>query len=113
MAEPRRKKYNEEYVINILTERAELNLKYRPLFADQSKRTENKTKLRNNSTETQNEREKNQSQTNRTFEKVNNVNKTKQSERTTSGQTDISTLNSSRKSEIADNDNMNRKNIYH
>ena len=37
--------YDEEYVINILTEHAELNLKYGPIFAGQSERTENKTKL--------------------------------------------------------------------
>ena len=78
--------YGEEYVINILTEQAELNLKYGPLFADQPQRTESKTKLRNNQTETQNEQEKNQSQTNRIFENAYNVNKTEQSETTTTGQ---------------------------
>ena len=45
-------------MINILTEQAEMNLKYGLLFADQSKRNENRTKLRNGSTETQNEHEK-------------------------------------------------------
>ena len=50
--------YDEEYVINILTEQAELNLKYGPIFADQSKRTENRTKLRNDNTETQNEHQR-------------------------------------------------------
>ena len=53
-----------------MTEEAELNLKYGLLFADQSKRTESKTKLHNNKTETQNEQTKNQSQTNRIFENV-------------------------------------------
>ena len=57
--------------------------------------------------------EKNQSQTNRTFETINNVNKTEHSERTTPGQSDISTLNNGRKSAIADNENMNRENFYH
>ena len=46
--------YHEEYVINILTEQAELKLKYGPLIAEQSKRTENKTKLRENRTKTKN-----------------------------------------------------------
>ena len=70
--------YDEDNVINILPEKAELNLKYGPIFADQSKRTENRTKLRNDNTETQNEHEKNQSQTNRIFENKKNVNKTEQ-----------------------------------
>ena len=35
--------YDEEYVINVLAEQAELNLKYGPLLADQSKHTVNKT----------------------------------------------------------------------
>ena len=60
VGEPRWKKiYDEENVITILIEQAELNLKYGPIFADQSKRNEDKTKLRNDSTETQNEHGKN------------------------------------------------------
>ena len=90
-----------------------MSLKYGPFIADQLKRTENKTKLRNDNSETQNELERNQSQTNRTFENTNNVNKSEQSERTTSGKSDISTLNSSRKSAIADNENMDRETFYH
>ena len=54
------KNSDEEYVINILTEQVQLNLKYGPLIADQSKRTESKTEKNNNKTETQNEQEKNQ-----------------------------------------------------
>ena len=41
------------------------------------------------------------------------MNKTEQSERTTSGQSDITTLNYGRKSAIADNENMDRENFYH
>ena len=96
-----------------LTEKADLNSKYGPLFADQAKRTEKKTKLSNNSTKTQNEQTKNQSLTNGKLENINNVNKTKQSERTTSGQSDISTLNPGRKSAIADNENMDRGKCFH
>ena len=55
--------YDEEYVTNIMTEQAELNLKYRSLFADQSKRTQSNTKLQNNKTETQNEQTMSQKQT--------------------------------------------------
>ena len=87
-----------------MTEQAELNLKYGPLFADQPKRTKSKKKLRNNQTETQNEQKKNQSQTNRIFENAYNVNKTEQSETTTTGQSNISTPKSSRKSTIENNE---------
>ena len=96
-----------------MTEQAELNLKYGPLFADQSKRTKYQTKLHNNKTETQNEQEKNQSETDRIFENVYNVNKSEQSETTTSGQSDISTPNSSRKSTIKNNEKMDLENFYH
>ena len=104
--------YDEEYVINILTEHAELNLKYGPIFAGQSERTENKTKF-HDKTEKQNETKESQSQTNRTFENKNNVNKIEQSEKTTSGQSDISTLKTSRKSITEINDKMDRENFYH
>ena len=105
--------YEEEYVINILTEHAELNLKYGPIFADQSERSENRTRLHNHKTEAQNERKESQSQTNRIFENKNNVNKVKQSKTTTSGQSDISTLKTSRKLIIEINDKMDRENFYH
>ena len=105
--------YEEEYVINILTEHAELNMKHGPIFADQSERTENRTRLHNHKTETQNESKANQSQTNRIFENKNNVNKIEQSKITTSGQSDISTLKTSHKSIIEIKDKMDRENFYH
>ena len=105
--------YKEENVINILTEHAELNLKYGPIFADQSERTETKTRLHNHKTETQNERKESQSQTKKMFENKNNVKKIEQSKITTSGQSDISTLKTSRKSIIEINDKMDRENFYH
>ena len=105
--------YDEEYVINILTEHAELNLKYGPKFAGQSERNKNKTKLHNDKTKKQNESKESQSQTNRTFENKNNVNKIEQSETTTSGQSDVSTLKTSLKSITEINDKMNRENFYH
>ena len=102
--------YNEDYVINILVEPVDLNLKYVSIFADQSKHIENKTKLQNNKFETQNEQEKNQSQTIRTFENVQNVNNFEQSEATASRQPDISTPNSCRKSTT---EKMNQEYFYH
>ena len=88
-------------------------MKYGPIFADQSEHTENRTTLHNHKTETQNERKENQSQTNRIFENKNNVNKIEQNKITTSGQSDISTLKTSRKSYIEINDKMDRENFYH
>ena len=67
--------YEEDYVINILTEQAKLNLKHGTLFADQSKHNKSKTELCDDDTETQDERSENQSQANRTFENKNSVNK--------------------------------------
>ena len=40
-------KYDAQYVINILTEQVELNLKYGKLFADQSQTTEHETESEN------------------------------------------------------------------
>ena len=90
-----------------------MNLKYGPIFAGQSERTENKTKLHNDKTEKQIESKESQSQTIRTFENKNNVNKIEQSETTTSGYSDISTLKTSRKSITETNDKMDRENFYH
>ena len=60
--------YDEQYVINILSEQAELNRKYGQIFADQSQRTTERTKTTEiNSND--------QSQRNRTFEKNRDVNK--------------------------------------
>ena len=56
--------YEEEYVINILTEHAKLNLKHGRLFADQSKHDKNKPEIRGDATEAKDERNENQSQTN-------------------------------------------------
>ena len=87
--------YDEEYVINILTEQAELNLKYGQLIANQSESSKIKTETENGTSEKQNEKIGNQSHSNRTFEKDYGVNKVQQSENNTSGQSDISTQSSS------------------
>ena len=93
-----------------MTEQAELNLKYGPLFDDQSKRTKNKMKLHNLTTEIQNEQEKDQSQMNGTSEKTQNVTKNEQNKITTSRQSEIGTPKISCKSTI---EIMDNKNIYH
>ena len=59
--------YDEEYVINILAEQAELNLKYGQLFADKSKHSRIKTERKENASK-QIEHRTDQSQLNETFE---------------------------------------------
>ena len=74
--------YDEQYVINILTEQAELNLKYGRIFTNQSQRTPNN--------EITHERKpNNQSETNRTFEKKRHVNKTNEQAETSPNKTAI------------------------
>ena len=71
--------YDEEYVINILAEQAELNLKYGQLFEDQSKRSKCITKRTKNNSEHKTEHKKtDQSQLKRTFENKNHLNETEQ-----------------------------------
>ena len=105
--------YEEEYVINILTEHAKLNLEHGRLFADQSKHDKRKTELRSDATETKDERNENQSQTNRIFENINSVNKTELNKPTTSGQSEISTPKSSYHSLQQNTEKMDRENFYH
>ena len=84
--------YDEEYVINILTEQAELNLKYGQLFADQSKCSKRNTEKTKMNSDYKTEHKTDQSQSNRTFENKSNVNETEQDKKTTSGQSEMSTL---------------------
>ena len=86
--------YAEEYTINILTERAELNLKYGQVFANQSESSKTKVETENGTSEEQNEIIDSQSHSNRTFEKDYGVNKIQENENITSGQSDISTQSS-------------------
>ena len=53
--------YDKEYVINILTEQAELNLKYGTLFANQSESSRTKTEIENGTSEDPNEKHDSQS----------------------------------------------------
>ena len=105
--------YEEEYVINIITEHAKLNLKHGRLFTDQSKHDKNKTKIRGDATEAKDERNENQSQTNRTFENINSVNEIELNKPTTSGQSDISTSKSSHILLQQNPEKMDRENFYH
>ena len=90
-----RENYDEEYVINILTEQVELNLKYGSIFANQSENSKIIIATKNGTSEEQNEKRNDQSHSNRMFEKEYGVNKIQQSERSTSGQSEISTQSSS------------------
>ena len=66
--------YDEEYVINILAEQANKNLKYGPLFADQSNRSKSVIERKMKDSETHTERKVNQSQTNELSENEKHVN---------------------------------------
>ena len=83
--------YDEEYVKNILAEHANLNLKYGQRFADQSKCSKTITERKKNVSATRAECETNQSQTNEASEILNEM---EQNRKTTSGQSEISTLKS-------------------
>ena len=102
--------YDEEYVINILAEQAELNLKYGQLFADQSKCSKRITERTKKNSEHKTEHKTDQSQLNRTFENKSHVNETEQNKKTTSGQSDISTPKDSQQSNIENSDNMDHEN---
>ena len=84
--------YDEENVINILTEQANMNIKYLPIFTDQSECKKVKTEIKNDIAEEQIEKCGSQPHTNRTFENKYGVNKNKCNEKTTSGQSETSAL---------------------
>ena len=119
--------YDKNYVINILTEQAKLNIKYGPIFADQSECKKVKTKIKNDTAEEQNEQCGSQSHTNRTFENKYGVNKNKRNEKARSGQSEISALkpryskkesqNSNRTTKVQNSNTeiteMDRENFYH
>ena len=89
------KNFDKEYVINIVTEQAELNLKYGTLFANQSENSKTIIATDNVTSEEQNEKRNNQSHSNRRFQKEYGMNKIQQNEISTSGQSKISTQSSS------------------
>ena len=119
--------YDEEYVINILSEQASSNLKYGHLFADQSNHSKHLTETNNGTSESKFEQRNNQSQSNRTFQNKSGVNKRNRSEKNTSGQSEISASKSSCKlkqhsntiqtkklpNSISENADMDRDNFNH
>ena len=115
--------YDEEYVINILSEQAKLNAKYGQLFADQSDNSKRATETKNGRSESKIEQQNNQSHTSRIFENKTGVNKISRSEKNTPGQSDISALKSScslKHRNITQKKNLNpeisemdRDNFYH
>ena len=109
---PTENKYDEEYVINILTEHAKLNAKYGSLFDSQSERNNQDTEIKQNQCENKIEQSNDLSYQNRTFQNKHHVNKTDNSEKTTSGQSEINTAMTSSNTTSEANEKMNRENLY-
>ena len=107
---PTENKYDEEYVINILTEHAKLNAKYGSLFDNQSECSNQDTETKQNQSENKIEQSSDQSHQNRTFQIKHHVNKT---DKTTSGQSEINTAKTSSNTTSEANKTMNRENLYH
>ena len=112
---PTENKYDEEYVINILNEHAEINAKYGSLFDSQSEYSKQDTATKQIATEKRNEKKKNHSHADRTFQDIYHVNKTNKSENIASGQSEINTVKTSSnfEREFTTDEKMNRKNYYH
>ena len=113
---PTKSKYSEEYVINKLIEPVKLNTKYGSLFDSQSECSKQDTETKQNPSENKNEQRIDESHQNRTFQNKCHVNKTNNSENTSSGQSEISTAKTSsntKSEENIDDEKMNRENLYH
>ena len=108
---PTEDKYDEEYVITILTEHAELNVKYGSLFDSQPDYSKQDTETKRNTSESENEQKNDQSHANKIFQNKGHVNKINESENTTSGQSEISTAKTNLKEENIEK--YNRENLYH
>ena len=72
---PPEDKYDEEWVINILSEQAKLKLIYGKLFANQSNDGKQAAEIKDGTSEKQTEKQGSQSQLNRTIEMKDDVNK--------------------------------------
>ena len=105
--------YTAKYVINILAEQANLNLKYGPLFADQPNRSKTITERKKKDSEIHTQRKINQSQTNEISENEKHVNEIEQKKITTSRQSEISIPKFNKPSDKTENDKMDRENFYH
>ena len=102
--------YDEEYVNNIVSEQASLNLKYGQLFADQSNDSKHATEIDSGTSERITEQQNKQSQSNRTFQNKSGVNKRNRSEKNTSGQSEISASKSSCKLKQHSNNIQKKRN---
>ena len=110
---PTENKYDEEYVINILSEHAKLNAKYGSLFDSQLERSNQDTEIKQNQSENKTNQSNDQLHQNRTFQNKHHVNKTDNSEKTTSGLSEINTAKTSPNTTSEANEKMNRENMYH
>ena len=110
---PTENKYDEEYVTNILSEHAKLNAKYGSLFDSQLERSNQDTEIKQNQSENKINQSNDQSHQNRTFQNKHHVNKTDNSEKTTSGLSEINTAKTSPNTTSEANEKMNRENMYH
>ena len=93
-----------------------MNAKYSSLFDSQSERSKQDTETKQNQSENKIEQSKDKSHQNRTFQIKHHVNKTNNSEKTTSGQSEINTAKTSSNitsGENIDIEKMNRENLYH
>ena len=91
-----------------------MNAKHGSLFDSQSNYSKQDTEIKRNTSESENEQKNDQSHANRTFQNKCHVNKTNESENTTSGQSEISTAKTSLNSKgEKDIEKMNRENLYH
>ena len=90
-----------------------MNAKYGSLFDSQSERSKQDTETKQNQSENKIEQSNDQSHQNRTFHNKHHVNKTNNSEKTTSGQSKINTAKTNSNITSEENEKMNRENLYH
>ena len=90
-----------------------MNAKYCSLFDSQSDYSKQNTEMKRNTSESENEQKNDQSHANRTFQNKDHVNKINESEKTTSGQSEIRTAKTSSNVKEEDIEKMNRENLYH
>ena len=90
-----------------------MNAKYGSLFDSQSERSKQDTETKQNQSENKIEQSNDQSHQNRSFQNKHHVNKTINSEKTTSGQSEINTAKTSSNITSEENEKMNRENLYH
>ena len=90
-----------------------MQAKYSSLFDSQSDYSKQETETKRNTSESENEQKNDQSHANRTFQNKSHVNKINESEKTTSGQSEINTAKTSSNLKEEDIEKMNRENLYY